>query len=75
MAKIVVVMEGGLVQSVLSTEPVEVAIVDYDAEGADAEDLKSVPQGNGKVANAVGHVEEAEITPLERIEELFEAVR
>jgi hypothetical protein len=40
MNRIVIIIEGGLVQQVLSDgEPVTVAVVDYDVEGADLDDL------------------------------------
>jgi hypothetical protein len=74
MAKIVVVMEGGLLQCVLSTEPVEIAVIDYDTEGADLEGIKPIPQSDGKFADAYVRIEGAEIN-LERVEELFTAVR
>lgn len=46
--KICVVMEGGLIQQVLSAGvPVEVVVIDYDTEGADQSELASIPQGDG----------------------------
>ena len=45
--KIVIVMEGGLIQGVhqLGTIPIEALVIDYDTEGADRADLEMVPQG------------------------------
>ncbi len=45
--RIIVHLEGGLVQSVLSDVPAEYAVLDYDTEGADADEVFAVPQGDG----------------------------
>ena len=46
---IVVTIEGGIVQGISSDDPAmvgkEVAIIDYDAEGADPDEVEQVPQG------------------------------
>jgi hypothetical protein len=53
---IVIAVEGGLVQSVSSDDPAmvgkEIAIVDYDADGADPAEVHKVPQGEGQTAEA-----------------------
>lgn len=42
MSKIVVTLEGGLVTGILSSDmDVEVLVVDYDSEGADADEILS----------------------------------
>lgn len=49
---IAVVLEGGLVQSIVSDEPAligrSVLMIDYDTDGTDEEDLVAVPQGEGR---------------------------
>lgn len=46
--KICIVLEGGLVQSVLTAGvPVEYVVIDYDTDGADASELASIPQDSG----------------------------
>lgn len=54
---IVIAVEGGLVQSVSSDDPAQVGkvvvVVDYDAEGADAEEIEQIPQGEGGTSDAV----------------------
>ena len=54
---ICIVLEGGLVQSVSSDDPAEqgkqVVVIDYDAEGADPEEIQQVPQGDGETADSV----------------------
>lgn len=57
-----VVLEGGLVQSIVSNAPeqipdMDVIILDYDVEGFEEECLLKVPQSSGEVAHAVGHIE------------------
>lgn len=54
--KIVLIIEGGILQEVITCGvPVEYALIDYDTEGNDLEDIFQVPQGDGKTAEAVGH--------------------
>ena len=54
---ICIVLEGGLVQSVSSDDSAEqgkqVVVIDYDAEGADADEIEKVPQGRKETADAV----------------------
>ena len=54
---IVITLEGGLVQGVSSDNPTlvgsQVVVIDYDAEGADPTEISKIPQGNGKVEDAV----------------------
>ena len=54
---IVITIDGGLVQGVSSDEPKlvgqEVIVIDYDAEGADPDEVQKVPQGKGKTEEAV----------------------
>lgn len=40
--RIVIKMEGGLIQEIGSDQPVTVLLLDYDIEGADEEDLITV---------------------------------
>ena len=54
---IVVTVEGGIVQGVSSDDPklvgTRVVVIDYDAEDADPEEVSKIPQGNGKVEDAI----------------------
>lgn len=57
-----VILEGGLVQSIVSNAPeqipdMDVIIFDYDVEGFEEECLLKVPQSCGEIAHAVGHIE------------------
>lgn len=46
MTRIVVVLDGGLVQSILADGPVEVLVKDYETNGADDEDMVIDEEGN-----------------------------
>lgn len=54
---IIITVEGGLVQGVSSDDPSEigktVTIIDYDAEGADPDEVDRIPQGRGTATDAV----------------------
>lgn len=65
-----VILEGGLVQSVVSTAPERVTdlnlvILDYDVEGADADELLHVTQGDGASAQAVGRIEQITLSGID----------
>jgi len=67
---IVITVEGGLVQGVSSDDPrlvgEAVAVIDYDAEGADPEEVEQVPQGDGETQDAVIGIHEVGVlyTPV-----------
>jgi hypothetical protein len=42
--KIVIVIEGNMIQTIFSDEPVKVAIIDYDTDGVEKERITSIPQ-------------------------------
>lgn len=57
-----VVIEGGLVQCVVSNAPelipdMDVIILDYDVQGCEEDELLKVPQSSGNIAYAAGHIE------------------
>ena len=54
---IVITLEGGLVQGI-STDDLKlvgqkVVVLDYDCDGADPDEVSKIPQGNGKVEDAI----------------------
>ena len=53
--RLLITVEGGLVQSVSSNIPIDATyvILDYDTEGADPEDIVAVPQGEGLTVDAL----------------------
>lgn len=51
MAKIVIVLEGGVVQNVMSDEPTEVIVIDYDTEGLEPHELQTIYQDEAHVRN------------------------
>ncbi len=59
---VAVILEGGLVQCVVSDRPSDIPpmnlmVIDYDTEGADEEELLQVPQKDGSVSTATGRYE------------------
>ena len=52
MKRIVVIVEGGIIQQILTDENVDITIIDYDTDGADDMDLVPINQGNGKTIDA-----------------------
>ena len=61
---ILVHVEGGLVQAVVSDDPAMIGkrfvVIDYDTEGADTDECSMIEQGDGTMADAI--VWEGEIT-------------
>ena len=56
---VAVILEGGLVQCIVSDrpndiQPMNLMVLDYDTEGADEEELLQVPQKDGSVSTATG---------------------
>lgn len=60
----VVVLDGGLVQDVVSNVPMSYTVVDYDCEGADDSELVDIPQDGGGTEEAVGHTYPATVDPV-----------
>lgn len=55
-----IVLEGGMVQSVVTNDlnalsDLQIMVIDYDTDGADDRDLIQVRQQDGKMAEAYGH--------------------
>lgn len=71
--KVVVVVEGGLVSDIISTVPLQYGVIDYDAEGADEDEIFLVPQGGLPPSRALGHTGCASVSPA-RAEELYNCV-
>ncbi len=70
--RLVVVIEGGLVQTVVADRPEAapaVAVIDYDAEGFEPEDLRHITQSDGSKAKAlvVEHCVESAAIDLDEV--------
>ena len=52
--RVAVILEGGIVQSVVADRPeeVEVAVIDYDADGCDESEIARVTQPDGSMSDA-----------------------
>jgi len=66
--KFIVVLEGELIQCVVSHDPnfvgKEFLVVDYDTDGADESELRPICQGDGTISDAIvwgDNVNQAEI--------------
>jgi hypothetical protein len=68
-ARLVVFMDGGLIHQVLSNEPIELVIVDYDLEGLE-EDEVSIVMG----AEAYVHIDRASELNTEVVQQVFKDV-
>lgn len=56
---VAVILEGGLVQCIVSDrpndiQPMNLMVLDYDTEGVDEEELLQVPQKDGSISTATG---------------------
>jgi hypothetical protein len=72
-AKLVIVLDGGNLRSVMAANKgVSVAVVEY-AAGADEEDLILIPQDDGTNVSAVGAIHQVEVNP-DSVERLYAAV-
>lgn len=70
--RVVICLQGGIVNDILGDAPVEVAIVDYDTDGADPDDDKivAIDQGDGFETDAFARIEDAYLN-LTRVNEIF----
>ena len=73
-AKVIIACDGGLVQDVCASVPVEYAMIDYDVEGADEDRLTAIPQDDKTTVEAYAYAGNADVLPPERVQELFKAI-
>ncbi len=71
--KVVIWIEGGIVQGAVAATAVEVGIINYDIDDGDDDALIKIPQKGGEVAAACARIEQAELDP-NRAAELLEAI-
>lgn len=67
--KIVITVEGGVVQSVMSNTPVEVFSVDYDTDGTADDELVAIPQDGSDTESAICGISSADVDP-KRVDEI-----
>jgi hypothetical protein len=63
-------IRGGLVEDVLSQTPLDFTIIDYDIQGAEADSIVPLPQGDGTTQRAYVSAQSASILAPQRAEEL-----
>jgi len=61
--KIVIVIEGGLVQEVIANGAVELITLDQDIEGGAQEHIRKIPQGNSRCEECYVRFEEVTVDP------------
>jgi len=72
--QVVITLEGGLVQDILSSVPVDAAVIDYDSEGADLDDITPIPQTpNPGTEDACASIRAVDVMP-ERVAELWAVI-
>jgi hypothetical protein len=74
--RVVIVMDGGLIQHILSNSAdVEIAMIDYDVESVEEDRLTDIPQTDGEAEKAYCWVQvQADEINAARVDELFEAI-
>ena len=67
MARVVITMEGGLIQHVMAdTEDVQVMVLDYDTEGGDDERIKEFEGSPVYIMQGVDDVDPARVEEIAR---------
>lgn len=61
--KVLITVEGGVIQSVVSDQPVDVVMVDYDVDSEDGETLIALPQGDESIQSARCTISAADLQP------------
>lgn len=61
--RVLIALDGGLVQGGCSDVPVEIIVVDYDTGGADPAELVDVPQDDGTTTEAFAHSQSFTVDP------------
>ena len=72
--KLVAVISGGILQSVIGEAPVDLHVIDYDCEDEAPEDCYEIPQGNGRTETAYAYIGEIFEENAERTKELLNAI-
>jgi len=71
---VVVQMDGGVIQGIVSAQPIQVSVIDYNPlASTDEDDLHEIPQKNGEMARAYVTKWSADVE-VARAAELIEAV-
>lgn len=71
-SKIIIVMEGGLVQEVIANCPVEMLSLDHDIEGGAQENIREIPQGDSPPAECYLRFEDVTVD-RRRVSRLWKA--
>lgn len=72
--KVVAVVSGGVIQSVIGDSPVDLHVIDYDYEDEAPEDCHEIPQGDGTTETAYAYIGEIFEEDEERTKELIKSI-
>jgi len=73
--KVVITLDGGIVQDILSDVPIDVIVIDYDVEGIEEDRLTQIPQTPDASMEPAYTVEQSANVMPKRVAELFRVVR
>ena len=72
--KVVAVVNGGVITSVVGDAPIDIHVIDYDHEGEDPDDCYEIPQDGDNTETAVAYIGEIFEEDADRTYELLEAI-
>lgn len=72
-AKLAIIIEGGIIQNVISSEPVEVVVVDRDDSAVDESDCKELEGAGGQSFKAYAYAYEG--VEIDQSSNLFNQVK
>ena len=72
--KIVAVISGGVLQSVIGEAPIDLHVIDYDTDGEDPDDCYEIPQEDGRTDLAYAYIGEIFEEDAKRTKELLTAI-
>ena len=73
--KVVITLDGGIVEDILSDVPSDVIVIDYDVEGIEEDRLTQIPQIRAASTEPAYTVEQVADVMPKRVAELFRIVR
>lgn len=73
--RVVIILDGGIVQDILSDVPIDAIVIDYDVEGIEKYRLTQIPQTPDASMEPAYTVEEVVEVMPKRVAELFRVVR
>ncbi len=72
--KIIAIVNGGVITSVVGDAPIDIHVIDYDYEGEDPDDCYEIPQDGDKTETAVAYIGEIFTEDADRTYEIIESI-